>query len=193
MRYVSYESTNVITQTPKLKAKLLKTRLMHQWHQDQHHSIPFWGLDNIYKILTTSNGAEFTIRQVVITTKCSHNLVTPLFVGIHVSPEGDVVIICDIGMKEEAEAMLSHFGIYLAVIFGSIVWEAFIVSYKASMELFQYCPVRNGAIDKDTSTIASDNSFDREFAKCGFTDDVIEIPDEVRVLLAASDDSPSLP
>ena len=119
--YVPYESTNVITQTPKRKAKLLKNRLMHQWHQDQHHSIPFWGLDNIYKILTAPNGVEFTICQVVMLTKCSHDLATPLFVGTNVSPEGDVVIICDIGMKGEAEAMLSHFGIYLAVIFGSIV------------------------------------------------------------------------
>ena len=30
MRYVPYESTNVITQTLKRKAKLLKNRLMHQ-------------------------------------------------------------------------------------------------------------------------------------------------------------------
>ena len=82
-------------------------------------------------------------------------------------------------MKGEAEAMLSNFDIYLAVIFGSVVWEAFTVSYKASMEPFQYCPVKNCAIERETSTIASDESFDREFAKCGFTDDMIEILDEV--------------
>ena len=94
---------------------------MHQWHHDQHHSIPFWGLDNIYKILTAPNGTEFTICQVVMLTKPRQDFVTPLFVGIDISPQGDVVIICNIGMKDEAEAILSYFGIYLAVIFGSIV------------------------------------------------------------------------
>ena len=39
--------------------------------------------------------------------------------------------------------------------------------------------MKNCAIEIDNSTIASDESFDREFAKCGFTDDVIEIPKEV--------------
>ena len=82
-------------------------------------------------------------------------------------------------MKEEAEALLSHFGIYVAVIFGIVVWEAFTVSYKTSMEAFQYCPVRNCAIERDNSTIASDKSFYREFVKCGFTDDLIEISSEI--------------
>ena len=94
-------------------------------------------------------------------TKSAQDLVTPLFVGINVSPEGDVVIICNIGMKEETEAMLLHFSIFLAVIFGSVVWEAFTVSYKASMEPFQYCPVKNYVIERDTSNIASDESFDQ--------------------------------
>ena len=53
------------------------------------------------------------------------------------------------------------------------------MSYKASMEPFQYSPVKNCAIERDTSTILSDKSFDWEFAKCGFTDDMIEIPSEI--------------
>ena len=44
------------------------------------------------------------------------------------------------------------------------------------MKPFQYCPIRRCAIERDTSTIASDNSFDFEFAKCGLNDDMIEIP-----------------
>ena len=47
------------------------------------------------------------------------------------------------------------------------------------MELFQYFPVKNCAIKRDTSTIASDISFDREFSKCAFTDDMIEILSEI--------------
>ena len=31
------------------------------------------------------------------------------------------------------------------------------------------------AVEVDASTIASDNSFDRDFSKCGFTDNQIEI------------------
>ena len=53
--------------------------------------------------------------------KLVQDLITPLFVGVDVSPEGNVVIICDISMKEETEALLSHFGIYVAVIFGIVV------------------------------------------------------------------------
>ena len=58
-----------------------------------------------------------------MSTKCSHDLITPLFVGVDVSPEGDVIIICDIDLKVEAEALLLHFGIYTAVIFESVVWK----------------------------------------------------------------------
>ena len=136
MRYVPYESTNVITQTPERKAKLLKNRLMHQWYQDKHYSILFWGLNNIYKILITSNGAEFTICQVVMSTKSAQDFVTPLFVGIDVSSEGDVVIICDIGMKGEMEAMLSQFGIYLAVILAALFGKPLLCHTKQAWNYF---------------------------------------------------------
>ena len=53
------------------------------------------------------------------------------------------------------------------------------MSYKTSMEAFQYCPVRNCAIKRDTSTIASGESFNCKFAKCRFTDDLIEIPHKI--------------
>ena len=108
--------------------------------------------------------------------KLVKDLLTPLFIAINVSPEDDVVIICDISMKEEAEGLLSHFGIYVPVIFGSIVWEVFTVSYKASMKPYQWCPVHRCVIERDMSTIASDDSFDREFAKCGLSDNMINIP-----------------
>ena len=63
-----------------------------------------------------------------MSTKSAQDQITPLFVGVDVSSEGDVLIICDIGMKGEVEALLSHFGIYVAVIFGSVVWGAFTVA-----------------------------------------------------------------
>ena len=152
---------------------------MQKWRLEQHHSIPFWGLDNIYKILTSPNGTKFTICQVIMSIKLVEDLITPLFIGVNISSEGDVVIICDVSMKEEAEGLLSHFRIYVAVIFGSDMWEAITVLYKTSMEVFQYCPMRNCAIKRDTSTIVFNESFDREFAKCGFTDDLIEIPHKI--------------
>ena len=103
-------------------------------------------------------------------------LLPSLFVGIDVSPDDEVVIISDIGMKDEVEAMLAHFGIYATVIFGSVVLEAFTMAYKISMVSFQLSPAKNCAIEIDNSTISSGESFDRKFAKCGFLDDVIEIP-----------------
>ena len=76
--------------------------------------------------------------------------------------------------------MLLYFGIYVAFIFGSVVWEAFTVAYKARMEAFQYCPGNNCVIGIDNSTIASDElSFERLFTKCEFPDNMIEIPEEV--------------
>ena len=80
---------------------------MHQWYQQRHHTIKFLSFHNIYKVLTAPNGAEFTICRVILSTKRSDDLITPLFVGIDVSPEGDVVIICDIDLRIEAEALLA--------------------------------------------------------------------------------------
>ena len=152
---------------------------MHQWYQQRHHTIKYWGFHNICKVLTAPNDTEFTICEVIMSTKCSDDLITPLFVGVDVSPEVDIVIICDIDLRIEAEALLLHFGIYLAFIFGSVVWEAFTVGYKVKMNGYQYCPRKKCAIEIDNSTIDSDKSVDREFAKCGFTEDVLVIPKEV--------------
>lgn len=88
-------------------------------------------------------------------------------------------VIYDVSMKEEAEALLSHFGIYLTNVFGYVVWEAFTELYRTIMEAFQYCPLENCTIDKDALTIASDDSFDCDFTKCGFTNDLIEISHKI--------------
>ena len=58
----------------------------------------------------------------------------------------------------------------------TVLWrEALTVTYKTSMEAFQYCPVKCCAVDISASTIASDNSFECDSSKCEFTDDQIEI------------------
>ena len=144
---------------------------MQQWMLQQHHSIPFWGLVSIYKLFITPNGHRFTICQVIMSTKSVQDHISPLFIGVDQSPKGDVVIICDISMKEEAGTLLSYFGIYLAVVFGSMVWESFTVVYRTSIKAFQYCTVKCCAVEIDASTSASDDSFKCNFAKCGFTDD----------------------
>ena len=84
-------------------------------------------------------------------------------------------------MKVEAESLLSHFGLYVAHIFGSVVWEAFTVEYKLKMDCYQYYPIKNCAVEIDNSSIDLDESVDREFAKCGFTDDMLVLPDEVEL------------
>ena len=65
--------------------------------------------------------------------KSGVDYITPLFVAINVSTEGEVVIVYDISMKAEAEGIISHLRIYVALVFGSVAWETFTVSYKASM------------------------------------------------------------
>ena len=49
------------------------------------------------------------------------------------------------------------------------------------MDCYQYYPIKNWAVEIDNSSIDSDKSVDREFAKCGFTDDMLVIPDEVEL------------
>ena len=61
MKYVPYESTGVITQSPKRFAKLQKNRLCTNGIKQRHHPIKFWGFHNIYKVLTAPKGAGFTI------------------------------------------------------------------------------------------------------------------------------------
>lgn len=78
--------------------------------------------------------------------KSVQNLISLLFIGIDQSPASEVVIICNQSMKVKAEALLAHFGIYLATVFGSIVWEAFTDLYRTTMDVFQYFPLENCAI-----------------------------------------------
>ena len=95
------------------------------------------------------------------------------------TPEGEVMVICSLGMKVEEESLLAHFGLYVAHIFGSVVWEAFTFEYKLRMDCYQYCPIKNCAVEIDNSSIESDASINREFAKCGLTDDMLVMPDEI--------------
>ena len=55
------------------------------------------------------------------------------------------------------------------------------MEYKLKMDCYQYYPIKNCAVEIDNSSIDSDESVDREFAKCGFTDDMLVLPDEVEL------------
>ena len=138
-----------------------------------------WGLKDVYRVLTTPNGHEFSICHVIMSTKCSYNYVTPLILEVIVTPEGEVVVICSLGMKIKAESSLAYLGLYVAHIFGSVVWKAFTFEYKLRMDCYQYCPIKNCAVEINNSSIESDASIDREFAKCGFTDDMLVMPNEI--------------
>ena len=93
----------------------------------------FTGFSNIYQVLTAPNGAKFTRCQVIMSIKCRDDFITPMFVAVDLSTTGEVVITCDIGMKSKAEALLSHFGIYLAYIFGSVADGRFSVFPNQTM------------------------------------------------------------
>ena len=113
--------------------------------------------------------------------KCKDDYISPMFLAVDVSLTNEVVIYCDIDMKAEAEALLSHLGIYMALIFGSVVWEAFTPQYKMRMDEFQYCPDKKRVLEIDTSTIDSTETTDLDFRRMGFTEDVLKIPDDISI------------
>ena len=82
-------------------------------------------------------------------------------------------------MKDEAEALLSHFGIYIALIFGSVVWEVFTAQYKMRIDMFQYCPLKKRVVELDNSTINSTKSSDLDFTRMGFSEDLLTIPKDI--------------
>ena len=135
-----------------------------------------WGLKHVYKVLTAPNGHTFTICQVIMTTKCAYNYITPLFLGVDVTLDGEVVVVSSQLMKVEVESMLAHLGLYLAEIFGSVVWEAFTFEYKLHMDCYQYCPNKRCAVEIDNLSIESDDSISRGIFKAGFTDDMLVPP-----------------
>ena len=114
-----------------------------------------------------------------MSTKCRDDFISPIFIAVNVSPTGDVVITFDIDMKSEAEALLSHFGIYLALIFGSVVWEAFTARYKMKMDAFQFCHIKQCAVELDSLTIDSTKSTDLDFTKIEFSEDLLILPNEI--------------
>ena len=183
MKYVPYNSTGVIKISPELFKWLQKTRMLHSWNQKNHHATSMWGLKDIYKVLTAPNGHEFTMCQVIMSTKCSYDYITPLFFGVDVTPKGEVIVICSLAMKVEAESLLAHFGHYLAEIFGSVVWETFTFEYKLRMNCYQYYQIKNCAVEIDNSSLESDASITRECFKAGFTDDTLVRLYEVELYL----------
>ena len=116
MKYIPYSGTGVIKIPPDLFRRLQKTRLLHSWNQKNHNATTMWGLKDVYKVLTAPNGHTFTICQVIMTTKCSYDYITPLFLSFDVIPEGEVINICSFSIKVEAESLLAHLGLYLAEI-----------------------------------------------------------------------------
>ena len=121
--------------------------------------------------------------------KSIENLSSPLFLRVDQLDNGEVIVTCDKSLKEEAETLLSHFGIYLEVVFGAVVWQAFTDLYRLNMREFQYCPIRKCAIERSaatdssmTSTIATNDSttsIDQCFAKWGLHNDFEDVPPEI--------------
>ena len=138
---------------------------MPKYALNRHHPIKVWGIVNIYMPLTAPNGTIFTLCQCIMAIKSIVNLSSPLFLSVYTTEEGEVIITCDKSLKDEGETMISHFGIYLKLIVGAVVWTTFTKAYRLSMKDFQYYPLKKYAIEKtaeaDTlaiSPIAINNS-----------------------------------
>ena len=86
-------------------------------------------------------------------------------------------------MKDEEKILLFHFGIYLEVEFGFVLWEAFTDLYSTSMDAFQYYPLKNCSIERTSVTgssiIVSDDNFDCDFTKWELTNNLQEVPNEI--------------
>ena len=147
MKYVPYNNKGLLVKSADEVERLQKTRILHGWNQASHHPVVMEGFTDIYRVLTAPNGHKFTICQVIMSTKCSFDYITPLFAAVDVTPEGEVIVICTKDMKTEAESLLAHFGLYLAYIFGSVVWEAFSAYYKLKMDQYQYCPLTGRTVE----------------------------------------------
>ena len=116
-------------------------------------------------------------------------LSSSLFLGVDTTEDREVIVTCGKSLKDEGEAILSHFGIYLEVIFGSVVLAAFTQAYRLTMEEFQYCPLKKCAIERIaapgalvTSSIATDDSnagIDQCFANWGLDQDFEEVSNEI--------------
>ena len=187
-RYVPLEQTNQIAPTARRKAKLQKAQQCQRHALERHHKITVWGVQNIYLPLTAPNDTVFTICQVIMAIKSIENLSSPLFLGVDQQADGDVIVTCDKSLREEAETLLSHLGIYLEVVFGAVVWDAFTELYRLDMQEFQYCPIRKCATERleptDASTNSSiatndsANSIDQCFKKWGLHTE-IDVPPEI--------------
>ena len=65
------------------------------------------------------------------------NLCSPLFVEVNTQEGRTVIAKCNKSMRKELKTFLSQFIIYFEVIFGSVMWEAFIDEYRMSMANFE--------------------------------------------------------
>ena len=101
------------------------------------------------------NGTVVTLSQCIMAIKSIVNLSSPLFLDVDTTKEGEVIVTYDNSLKNEREVILSPFAVYLEVISGSVVWNAFTAAYKLSMVKFQYCPLKKYTIERTTEIDAS--------------------------------------
>ena len=88
---------------------------------DRHHPIPVWGVSDCDRIITVPNGTDITLNQAIMGVKTQQDYKFPLFLVVDTQEDGSVIVTCDKSFKEEAEAFLSHLGIYLEQIFSVVI------------------------------------------------------------------------
>ena len=93
-------------------------------------------------------------------------------------------------MKDKVEASLTHFIIYLEVVFGSVVWNVFTDEYRLRIANFWYCSLKKCAIETTakpdsyvSSSIATNDStanINQFFSDCRIFHDFDEFPNEIQ-------------
>ena len=98
-----------------------------------HNATPVWGIVDCDQIMTVPNGITITLNKAIMGVKTLQDFKSPLFLGVDTQPDGSIIVTCNKSFKEESEAFLSHLEIYLELILGVVIWEAFTHKYKESM------------------------------------------------------------
>jgi hypothetical protein len=85
------------------------------------------------------NEEKITLRQSIVCVKSITDLETPLFIGVDMKWNGDIVATSDSSFGQEAQMFIAHLPLYLEHILGNLIWKWFLPEHRVFMqENFEY-------------------------------------------------------
>jgi hypothetical protein len=89
-------------------------------------------LDLPQKIRT--NEDKVTLKQAIVCIKSITDLETPLFIGVDMKWNGDIVATSDVSLATEAQMIIAHLPLYLEHALGNKIWKWFLPDHRVFME-----------------------------------------------------------